>query len=130
MHTKKTQAQVIFFALACPNLELAFITGAAYSTQAILLSGSVVSFDALNRYVGVLQYLSVFKYSYAAVLLHLFQDNPRAVTELGTVEQLLHILKIDSPSTVWACLLASLAFYLAFLVGGMACLEHMYKEIR
>lgn len=125
-----TNAQVLFCSLASPNFEIAYIMASGYTTLAVLLSGSVISFPAINRYSSGLQYLSSIKYGFAAVMLHFFDDNARAVTPLGTMKQLLHAMQVDSPATVGANVLALFGFYAAFMIGGFLCLKYMYKEKR
>jgi len=116
--------------LASPNVEIAFILSAAYTNLAVLLSGSVVSFPAINRYVASLQYVSSIKYGFAAMMLHFFNGNTRTVTPLGTMEQMLHALKIDSPPTVWATVLGCLGLYVVFMLLAFLCLKYLYKEKR
>lgn len=116
--------------MASPNVEIAFILSAAYTNLAVLLSGSVVSFPAINRYVASLQYVSSIKYGFAAMMLHFFNGNTRTVTPLGTMEQMLHALKIDSPPTVWATVLGCLGLYVVFMLLAFLCLKYLYKEKR
>lgn len=121
---------MLFCSLASPNVEIGFILCAAYTTLALLLSGSVISFPAINRYMSGLQYLSSIKYGFASLMVHFFKDNDRAVTPFGTVEQVVHAMQIDSPPTVWGNVLGCLGLYAVFLMGAFVCLKYMYKEKR
>lgn len=125
-----TNAQVLFCSLVSPNVELAFILSAAYTTLALLLSGSMVSFPSINGSIGALQYLSSVKFGFAAVMLHFFDDNTRAVTPFGTVDALLHAMRVDSPDTAGENVLGCLAIYAAFMLGAFLCLKYLYKEKR
>jgi hypothetical protein len=125
-----SNAQVLFCSLASPNVEIAFILCAAYTNMALLVSGTMISFPAINRYVGVLQYVSSIKYGFAAMMLHFFDGNARAVTPLGTMEAVLHSMQIDSPGTVWGNLLGLAGLYVAFMAGAFLCLKFLYGEKR
>lgn len=130
-HTRTRQAQVFFFALASPNFEVAFLSCSAYTVLAVLLSGCVVTYPVLNPHVLGLQYVSTAKYAFAAVMLHFFQGNPKALDGgAGTVEQTLGALQIDSPATVWGNVLGLVGAYGVFLVGGFLCLKFLFKERR
>lgn len=102
----------------------------AYTTVAVLLSGSVVGFPAINPFVEWLQYLSSVKYAFQALNLHFFEGNAAASTPFGTVEQLVYALQLNTPGTVWANILALLAIWTVFVAGAFVCIKYLYKEMR
>lgn len=125
-----SNAQVLFCALASPNVEIAFILCAAYTNVALLLSGTLISFPAINRYVSIVQYASSIKYGFAAMMLHFFKGNAHAVTPFGTMEEMLHAIQIDSPATAWGNVLGMGGLYVVFMVGAFLCLKFLYREVR
>ncbi len=120
-----SNAQVLFCALASPNVEIAFVLSAAYTNVSVLVSGAVISFPAINRYIGLVQYVSSIKYGFAAMMLHFFQGNKD-----GTMGQLLHVMRIDSPGTVWGNVMGLAGLYVLFMAGAFLCLKFFYKEVR
>jgi hypothetical protein len=87
-----------------------------------------VSYPAVS--LSALQYVSSTKYAYTAILLHFFKGNPKTATPFGTVEEVMGAMEMTNPGTIWANVLAMLAIYMLFNVGGFFCLKHLYKEQR
>ncbi len=123
-----TQAQVLFFSLASPNFEVAFISSSGLTALSALLAGCVVSYPAVS--LAALQYVSSTKYAYTAILLLFFKGNPKTVTPFGTVDEVMDVMKLTNPGTVWANVLAMLGIYSLFSLGGFFCLKYLYKEQR
>lgn len=119
---------MLFFSLASPNLEVAFISSSGLTALSALLAGCVVSFPAVS--LAKLQYLSSTKYAYTAILLHFFKGNPKTVTPFGTVDEVMQVMGVTHPGTVWANVSAMLGIYMLFNVGGFFCLKYLYKEQR
>lgn len=77
-----------------------------------------------------IQYISFIKYPCQAILLFWFKGNEKTRTPFGTVEDLIHLLALDTPGTVGANVGACLAIYAVFILGGFVCLKYLYKERR
>jgi len=126
----QTNAEVLCFTMASPNHEVAFVLTAGYTAISTLTAGMVVPRPSMSLGGKVLNYLSLLKWPYQAMLLLFFSQNPRT-TQLGTpVEKWLELLELDNPSTVGANLAIATIFYFIFIVGGLLCLKYLYKERR
>lgn len=64
------------------------------------------------------------------MVLHFFRGNTRAVTPFGTVDKLLHTMRLDSPSTAGLNVVGCLAIYVAFMAGAFLALKFLYREKR
>jgi len=107
---------------------VAFISSSGLTALSALLAGCVVSYPAVS--LAALQYVSSTKYAYTAILLLFFKGNPRTVTPFGTVDEVMDVMKLTNPGTVWANVLAMLGIYSLFSIGGFFCLKYLYKEQR
>lgn len=59
-----------------------------------------------------------------------FKGNDKTVTPFGTVEEVMQVMQMHHPGTVWANVLALLGIYSLFSIGGFFCLKYLYKEQR
>lgn len=123
------QAQMIFFTLASPNFKIANTLSMVYSVLAMMFSGFAIEFSSLNPQLRALRYLSWTKYSYAALVYHLFKGK-NVRTPRGSVDEMLDSFQLASPSTVHENVGVCVGFYLIFTLGGFLSLKHLAKEKR
>lgn len=117
--------------LASPNQEIAFVFAAGYTAISVLTCGLIVAYPNISDTMAWLQYISMMKYPYQAILLQFFNNNANAIGPFGmTIESIVERLEFNTPSTVWENIGASLAIYCLFIVCGFICLKYLHKENR
>lgn len=120
---------MIFFTLVSPNYRVAQSLSMAYSSLALIFSGVGIEFSSMDPRFRALRYLSWSKYTLAALVFHLFKGKS-ITTPWGSVDEMLMVLQLGSPSTVRDNVLACVGFYLFFTMGGILSLKYLVKEKR
>ena len=93
--------------------------------------GMIVSIPNIAPHMRWLNYLSMIKYPYQAMLLLFFHDNPKTKGPFGgTVEGVIDSLELNEPPTFWSNIGVAALFYVSFIASGYFFLRFLYKEKR
>jgi ATP-binding cassette, subfamily G (WHITE), member 2 len=114
-------ANVLFFSIALPSQDLAFLAGAAVVTVSLSVSGGFVPVPSIPSYMRWLQWISPCKYSLQALSIHQFEGS--------RVEYLLDEQGLNHPGTIAANIGALFLMFAVLAVCTMVALSRQ-REVR
>jgi len=125
------QAQVLAVAVGSPNQEIAFVMASGYTAISCLAAGMIVTIPNIAPHMKWLNFLSMIKYPYQAMLMLFFRGNEKPKGPFGSpVDSYIDLLELNQPPTFWTNVAAAVAFYLIFISSGYLFLKYLYKEKR